>query len=192
MQQTIRHDISLLSEDDLYLFNEGRHLKIYARLGAHPHQADGVAGTYFATWAPNAHLVSVVGHFNGWMPGAHPLAHRGQSGVWEGFIPGVGKGEIYKFHVESRHHAYRADKADPYGFWHEVPPRSGSVVWELDYQWGDDEWMATRRAHNRLEAPISIYEIHLGSWRRNTEADRPLTYRELAEPLAEHVTRLGF
>jgi 1,4-alpha-glucan branching enzyme len=192
VQQTIRHDISLLSEDDLYLFNEGRHLQIYTKLGAHPHQADGVAGTYFATWAPNAHLVSVVGNFNGWMPGAHPLAHRGQSGVWEGFVPGVGKGEIYKFHVESRHHAYRADKADPYGFWHEVPPQSGSVVWELDYQWGDDEWMATRRARNRLEAPISIYEIHLGSWRRNTEADRPLTYRELAEPLAEHVSSMGF
>src|SRR4051812_22786657 len=109
--QPIRYDVSLLTEADLYLFNEGRLLRAYASLGAHPHQSDGQAGTYFATWAPNAHLVSVVGNFNGWMPGAHPLQARGQSGIWEGFVPGVGNGEIYKFHVESRHHAYRADKA---------------------------------------------------------------------------------
>jgi 1,4-alpha-glucan branching enzyme len=191
-QQSIRHDISLLTEDDLYLFNEGRHYQAYAKLGAHPHEADGLAGTYFATWAPNAHLVSVVGDFNGWQPGAHPLRPRGQSGIWEGFVPGVGKGQIYKFHVESRHHAYRADKADPYGFRHEMPPQTGSVVWDLDYQWGDREWMTTRRTRNSLDAPISIYEVHLGSWRRNVEEDRPLTYRELAEPLAEHVSRCGF
>src|SRR5207244_3655813 len=192
MQQPVRHDVSLLSEDDLHLFNEGRHYQAYAKLGAHPHEPDGVAGTYFATWAPNAHLVSVVGNFNGWQPGAHPLAARGQSGIWEGFVPGVGKGEIYKFHVESRHMAYRADKADPYGFRHEVPPHTGSVVWDLEYQWGDQEWMAARRARNSLDAPISTYEVHIGSWRRNTEEDRPLTYRELAGPLAEHVNRLGF
>jgi 1,4-alpha-glucan branching enzyme len=192
MQQSIRHDVSLLTEDDLHLFNEGRHYQAYAKLGAHPHRAEGVAGTCYATWAPNAHLVSVVGDFNGWQPGAHPLAPRGQSGIWEGFVPGVGKGEIYKFHIESRHHAYRADKADPYGFRHEVPPQTGSVVWDLDYQWGDDEWMDARRARNSLDAPISIYEVHLGSWRRNVEEDRPLTYRELAEPLAEHVNRSGF
>src|SRR5262245_23897212 len=192
VQQPIRHDVSLLTEDDLYLFNEGRHYQAYAKLGAHPHQAGGVAGTYFATWAPNAHLVSVVGTFNGWRPGAHRLAARGQSGIWEGFVAGVGKGEIYKFHVESRHRAYRADKADPYGFWHEVPPQSGSVVWDLDYRWGDRAWMSDRRAGNSLDAPISIYEVHLGSWRRNVEEDRPLTYRELAAPLAEHVASVGF
>jgi 1,4-alpha-glucan branching enzyme len=190
--QHIRHDVSLLSEDDLYLFNEGRHFQAYTKLGAHPHQAEDVAGTYFATWAPNAHLVSVIGDFNGWQPGAHPLLARGQSGIWEGFVPGVAKGEIYKFHVESRHMGYRVDKADPYGFWHETPPRTGSVVWELDYRWDDGQWMANRRARNSLDAPISIYELHLGSWRRNVEEDRPLTYRELAEPLADHVTAMGF
>src|SRR5688572_3320512 len=112
MQHSIRHDVSLLSEDDLHLFNEGRHYQAYGRLGAHLHQSDGVAGAYFATWAPNAHLVSVVGDFNGWQPGSHRLAARGDSGIWEGFVSGLGKGQIYKFHVESRHHAYRADKAD--------------------------------------------------------------------------------
>jgi 1,4-alpha-glucan branching enzyme len=192
MQQQIRHDVSLFSEDDLYLFNEGRHFRVYAKLGAHPHQAEGVAGTYFATWAPNAHLVSVVGNFNGWQPGTHPLVARGQSGIWEGFVPGVAKGEIYKFHIESRHMGYRVDKADPYGFWHETPPSTGSVVWDLDYQWGDDNWMAARRARNSLDAPISIYELHVGSWRRDLERGRPLTYRELAEPLADHMTAMGF
>jgi 1,4-alpha-glucan branching enzyme len=192
MQPSMRHDVSLLTEDDLYLFNEGRHYQVYAKLGAHPHQADGVAGTYFATWAPNAHLVSVVGNFNRWRPGAHPLAARGQSGIWEGLVAGIGKGEIYKFHVESRHRAYRADKADPYGFRHEVPPQSGSVVWDLDYQWGDRAWMTSRRARNSLDAPISIYEVHVGSWRWNVEEDRPLTYRELAGPLADHVIAMGF
>lgn len=180
---------SLLTEDDVYLFNEGRHYQAFRHLGAHPVEG----GTHFATWAPDAHLVSVVGDFNGWQPGAHPLRVRGQSGIWEGVVPGIGHGTVYKLHVESRHHAYRADKADPYGFYAEVAPRTGSIVWDLAYEWGDQAWVAERARRNALDAPVSIYEVHLGSWRRvPEEGNRQLTYRELAPPLADHVKRLGY
>jgi 1,4-alpha-glucan branching enzyme len=153
----------------------------------------GVAGTYFAVWAPNANYVSVIGDFNGWNTGTHPLHARAQSGIWEGFIARVGPGALYKFHIGSHHRGYRVDKADPFGFFSAPPPQTGSVVWDLDYAWGDQDWMANRPQANGLNAPITIYEIHLGSWKRVPEEGyRPLTYLELAEQLPEYLADMGF
>ncbi len=190
---TVRHDISLLTDDDLYLFNEGSHYRLYDKLGAHVLKENQATGTYLAVWAPDAEQVWVTGDFNGWDKASHPLSHRSQSGIWEGFIPGLGPGSLYKYHVASKYGAYRVDKADPFAFSFEGPPRTASIVWDLDYTWQDGEWMAQRHRHNALDGPMSIYEVHLGSWRRVPEEDnRFLTYRELAPLLAEHVQRLGF
>ena len=153
-EPTVRYDVSLLMEQDYYLFNEGTHLDLAAKLGSHPATADGVDGTIFAVWAPNAEAVSVVGDFNGWRRSAHPLQPRGSSGIWEGFVPGVGRGARYKYHVVSRHAGYRADKADPFAFHDEVPPHTASIVWPLDYEWGDGEWMASRHGRNALELKL--------------------------------------
>ncbi len=189
----VRYDFSLLSEDDLYLFNEGSHYRLYEKMGAHPASLGAEAGSCFAVWAPDAKGVSVAGDFNGWNPSSHPLRPRASSGIWEGFIPGIGKGALYKYHISSRHRAHRADKADPFGLLHEIPPKTASVVWDLEYQWNDDAWMKERQQHNSLRAPISIYEVHVGSWMRVPgEANRPLTYRELAPKLADYLERLGF
>jgi hypothetical protein len=189
----VRHDVSLLTDDDLYLFNEGNHYRLYHKLGAHVLKEPEAAGTYFAVWAPDAEQVWVTGYFNGWDKGQHPLAHRAQSGIWEGFIPGLGAGSLYKYHVASKYGAYRVDKADPFAFSFEGPPRTASIVWDLDYAWEDGDWMARRHRANALDGPQSVYEVHLGSWRRvPEEGDRFLTYRELAPLLAEHVQRLGF
>jgi 1,4-alpha-glucan branching enzyme len=188
-----KYDFSLLTDDDLYLFNEGSHFRIYDKLGAHPVTIDGQEGTYFAVWAPNAKSVSVIGSFNGWHTGRHHLRSYGKSGVWGGFIPGITKGGLYKYHIIAREHDYITNRADPYAFFCEIPPKTASVVWDLDYQWGDNIWMQSRKQHNSLDAPISIYELHLGSWQRIHEEDnRSLTYRELAPRLAEYVKRLGF
>jgi len=190
---TPTQDFTLLSNDDLYLFNEGSHYRLHDRLGAHLAEKDGRPGTYFAFWAPNARRVTVTGDFNGWNKTSHKLHHRGSSGIWEGFIPDVGKGALYKYHVVSHYGGYKADKADPFAFFNEVPPRNASVVWDLGYEWRDADWMRDRHHRNRLDAPISIYEVHLGSWRRvPEEGDRYLTYRELAPALAEHVQQMGF
>ncbi|MGE5252392.1 MAG: 1,4-alpha-glucan branching protein GlgB [Planctomycetaceae bacterium] len=188
------YHISLLTDDDLYLFNQGSHFRLYEKLGAHPLREEGREGTYFAVWAPDAERVSVVGDFNGWDAMAHPLGSRGQSGIWEGFIPGVRKGAVYKYHIESRFRGYRADKADPFALFSEVPPKTASVVWDLEYAWDDREWMKKRAgANNAHTAPWSIYEVHLGSWMRvPEEGERPLTYRELAPHLAEYVKNMGF
>jgi alpha-1,4-glucan:alpha-1,4-glucan 6-glycosyltransferase/4-alpha-glucanotransferase len=188
---------SRLSDDDLYLFNEGRHFRLYDKLGAHPMEVDGEPGVYFAVWAPAASSVSVVGDFNGWNAASHPLGRRGGSGVWEGFLPGLAAGALYKFHVVSGAADYRVDKADPFAACAEEPPRTGSVVWDFGkgggYAWGDGDWMAARAAKNGLAAPVSIYELHPGSWMRvPEEGDRPLSYRELAVRLADHVQRQGF
>jgi 1,4-alpha-glucan branching enzyme len=192
-ESTVRHDVSLLAEQDYYLFNEGTHLELAAKLGSHPATADGVDGTIFAVWAPNAEAVSVIGDFNGWRRAAHPLRPRASSGVWEGFVPGVGRGARYKYHVASRLGGYRADKADPFAFHDEVPPSTASIVWPLDYEWGDGEWMASRQGRNALGSPLAIYEVHLGSWRRvPEEGNRSLGYREIAPLLAEHVAAAGF
>lgn len=192
-RQPVRYDISLLSDDDLFLFNEGSHYRLYEKLGAHPVTVDGVEGTYFATWAPNARQVFVIGEFNRWDKSSHPLCPKGQSGIWEGFIPGVGKGQIYKYYVVSHHHGYRVEKADPFAFYAETPPKTASVVWNLNYDWRDQAWMEKRHGRNALDAPICIYEMHLGSWRRvPEEGNRPLSYRELAPMLAEYIERMGF
>ncbi len=186
--------MTLLTSDDLYLFNEGSHFRLYEKLGAHPMTApDGQAGIYFSVWAPEAAGVFVMGEFNGWNKGSHPLHRRERSGIWEGLIPGIGKGTVYKYHVASRHRGYRADKADPFGLYHETPPKSGSVAWDLEYGWGDGEWMAGRHQRNSLQSPLSIYELHLGSWRRvPEEGHRPLTYRELAQKLPDYLDVMGF
>ncbi len=184
---------SRLTNDDLYLYNEGTHYRLYDKLGAHLQTQDGKAGTYFAVWAPNAAEVNVMGGWNGWNRESHRLSARGSSGVWEGFFEGVGQGEHYKYFVRSHHHGYSVEKADPCGFHHETPPRTASIVWGLDYDWKDAAWMAERARRNALDAPISIYEVHLGSFmRKPDEGNRMLSYRELAPKLIEHVQRTGF
>ncbi|MFI5117466.1 MAG: 1,4-alpha-glucan branching protein GlgB [Terriglobales bacterium] len=184
---------TLLTSFDLHLFNEGKHNRLFEKFGAHLTELDGKPGAYFAVWAPDAERISVVGDFNGWSADSHPMTPRGSSGVWEAFLPGLGKGTVYKYHIRSRYHMYEVDKADPYGFYHEVPPRTASIVWDLDYEWNDDEWMRARHEHNKFDAPISIYEVHLGSWMRvPEEGNRSLTYRELAPKLADYVHDMGF
>ncbi len=184
---------SRLTDDDLYLFNEGTHYRLHEKLGSHPAVVDGKAGTHFAVWAPSAETVSVVGGFNGWDPHSHPMQPRGRSGIWEAFIPGAGKGDIYKYHVVSRAGGHRADKADPFAVHSETPPRTGSIVWDLDYEWGDQAWMSERKGRNAGTAPWAVYEVHLGSWMRvPDEGNRSLSYRELAPRLAEYVKRTNF
>jgi 1,4-alpha-glucan branching enzyme len=189
----IRSDFSLLSAQDIYLFNEGRHYRVYNKLGAHLLSAGDEPGVAFSVWAPNAREVSVIGNFNDWNPRTHPLHPRENSGIWEGLIPGVTRGSLYKFHIRSHHQGYVAEKTDPFGFWQEKPPRTASVVWDLEYAWSDGDWMQNRKTRNSHLSPISIYEVHLGSWRRVPEEhNRPLTYREAAPQLAEYVKRMGF
>ncbi|MGC2662005.1 MAG: 1,4-alpha-glucan branching enzyme, partial [Bryobacteraceae bacterium] len=181
----------LLSEFDLHLTSEGTNYEGYNALGAHPITIDGVAGVRFAVWAPNAIVVSVVGNFNGWDARRHPMRSR-TGGVWEIFIPGVAVGDAYKYAVKSRFRGYSQMKADPYGFATEEPPKSASVVIDLNaYEWQDEEWLEWR-AHTRLlDSPMSVYEVHLGSWLHG-EQHRPLTYRQLAEKLVPYVKRMGF
>src|SRR6266478_657044 len=193
LPQPLRTEASLLTDQDLHLFNEGTHYRIYNKLGAHLTTVRGQAGTYFAVWAPNASKVSVAGSFNSWDPKSHPLQARGSSGIWEGFVPGADKGTLYKFHIVSHNQGHVGDKADPFGILHEEPPRTASVVWDLEYKWDDREWMETRAKRDSLQAPISVYEVHLGSWMRVPEEDdRPLTYRETALRLADYVKRMNF
>jgi len=183
-----------LSDFDVHLFKEGKHFKLYEKLGAHLMTQNDVEGTSFAVWAPNADRVSVIGNFNGWNKESHPLSVRWDgSGIWEGFVPNVGKGETYKFHIHSKHNRYSVEKGDPYAFHWETPPKTGSIVWDLDYEWNDREWMSNRRSHNSLDGPMSIYEVHLGSWRRVPEDNnRPLSYRELADQLPQYVAEMGY
>ena len=188
-----RDDPTRLGDHDLHLFNEGSHVRLWEKLGAHPTVVDDRPGTRFAVWAPNAESVSVMGDWNGWSRDADPLAPVGGSGIWQGFVAGVGRGAVYKFHVHSRHVGYQVDKADPFAIRAEVPPRTGSVVWTLEYEWGDAAWQASRPRHATLASPISVYELHVGSWRRvKQEGNRSLSYRELAPALAEYVGGLGF
>ena len=189
----VRYDVSLLTDNDLYLFNEGSHYRLYDKMGAHVTESKGVQGTVFSVWAPNARNVYVIGSFNGWDHGSHPLQTRGSSGIWEGFIPGAGKGTVYKFHIVSNHHGHRVDKADPIGLLHEKPPRTASVVWDLEHSWNDADWLSKRAERKSLHAPMSVYEVHMGSWMRVPEEhNRPLTYREIAPRLAEYAGKLGF
>ncbi len=193
-RNVVEYGVSLLSEHDIYLFKEGTHTRLFDKLGSHAMTVDGVDGVLFAVWAPNASSVSVIGDFNGWHADVHPLAPRwDSSGIWEGFIPGVGNGTLYKYHIRSRLNGYQAEKGDPFALRWEEPPRTASMVWDLDYAWNDRDWMAQRGARNALGAPWSIYEVHPGSWRRvPEEGNRPLSYRELAVQLVDYVQELGF
>ncbi len=182
-----------ITDDDLHFFNEGTHYSLYEKLGAHPLTHEGREGTRFAVWAPNAEQVTLIGDFNGWDKSSHPLAPRGGSGIWEGFVPGVKQGTQYKYHIHSRVDNYRVDKPDPYGFLYESAQRGASVVWDLDYEWSDANWMAARGQKGKLDAPMSVYEVHLPSWRRMPEdLNRSLSYRELADELTEYVVNMGY
>jgi 1,4-alpha-glucan branching enzyme len=188
----------VLTEQDIYLFKEGTYFDSYEKLGAHPRRANAAtrepAGTHFALWAPNARSVAVVGDFNGWDGAAHPLEARGDSsGIWSGFVEDVGPGARYKYQIVSQHGGYCVDKSDPFAFFCEPPPRTASVVWDLDYTWGDSEWIKRRADANTLPAPWSIYEVHAGSWRRvPEEGNRSLSYRELAQQLGDYALDMGF
>src|SRR4030042_4613028 len=153
--ERVRHDVTLLTDQDIYLFKEGNHFNLYHKLGSHHLTTDGIEGTYFAVWAPNAEKVSVMGNFNQWDKESHSLKVRGEgSGIWEGFIPGLSNGESYKYHLISRYNASRADKGDPYAFRWDCSPKTASMVWNLQYDWGDGEWMKQRRRFNALDAPF--------------------------------------
>lgn len=189
----VRYDVSLFSDYDIYLFKEGSHFLLYEKLGSHLMEADGLKGAFFSVWAPNAASLFVAGDFNGWQKESHPLKLREDgSGIFEGFIPGIEKGMRYKYYVVSKY-GPRFEKIDPYGFFFEAPPGNASYVWDLDYEWRDEEWMKSRHLFNGREAPISIYELHLGSWRRvPEEGGRFLTYREVAPYLVEYAKEMGF
>jgi 1,4-alpha-glucan branching enzyme len=184
----------VLSDFDLHLLAEGTHHKTYEKLGAHLVEIEGVRGVAFAVWAPSALRVSVVGNFNTWDGRQNPMRVRGSTGVWEIFMPGLREGELYKFEIKGRYKNYLGLKTDPFGFYAERRPKTASIVYELDrYVWNDDAWMADRASRQGFRAPLAIYEVHLGSWRRKLEEDnRVLTYRELAHELGEYVTAQGF
>jgi len=189
----VSYDLSLLSEEDLHLFNEGTHYRLYQKLGAHILNQEDRVGIYFAVWAPDAQKVFVIGDFNGWNRLSHPLRPKGSSGIWEGFIPGLGKGSVYKYYIVSRYQGYKVEKADPLAIFSEISPKTASIVWDLDYAWQDQEWMKSRAKRNSLEAPISTYEMHLGSWmRKSEEGNHFLTYREIASKLADYIQKMGF
>jgi 1,4-alpha-glucan branching enzyme len=192
--ENVRYDVSLITDHDIYLFKEGNHFQLYDKLGSHVMSVGDTQGTYFAVWAPNANRVSVVGEFNGWVPETHPLKSREDaSGIWEGFVSGVGQGALYKYHIVSNYNDYKVDKGDPYAYLWELSPKTATVVWELGYEWNDAEWMQNRYKRNRLDSPFAIYELHLGSWRRvPEEGNRFLTYREMAHYLADYMKEMGF
>ena len=184
----------VLSDFDEHLFAEGTDLKTYDKLGAHPRERGGMPGVFFAVWAPNASRVSVVGDFNAWDGSRHPMRSRGLTGLWELFIPGLVEGVKYKYEIRSRSGDYVVQKSDPCGFYAEVRPNTASIVFDLDkYEWGDSNWMAARTERNGFDKPISIYEVHLGSWRRHLDSTNSwLSYREMAEQLVDYVKEMGF
>jgi len=183
-----------LTDFDLHLIAEGTHYRTYEKLGAHPGEQDGIAGTFFRVWAPNALRVSVIGDFNGWNRKATPMLFRPEGGIWECFLPGVGAGSLYKYFIESRYNGYSVEKADPYGFAAEIRPQTASKVWDLSrYEWSDQDWIKARSHRAPHEEAMSIYEVHLGSWMRVPEENfRWLTYREIAPRLVEYVRHMGF
>ncbi len=177
-----------LGEQDVYLFREGTHGSLFAVMGC----LLGAEGATFRVWAPNASRVSVIGEWNGWKPDVDPLASRSDgSGIWEGSAKAVRRGQAYKFRIVASDQKRTFDKADPFALYAEVPPLTASRAWTLDYEWGDDEWMGARGRFNALDAPMSIYELHLGSWRREDPQRLP-TYRGIAEELADYVSGQGF
>jgi 1,4-alpha-glucan branching enzyme len=184
---------SLFTDFDIDLFKAGKHFRLYEKLGAHLTEVNGVKGVYFAVWAPSARSVSVVGDFNYWIQGEHQLQVRWDaSGIWEGFIPGIDKGTTYKYKIQSNNNGIVTEKADPFALYCEKPPHTASVIWDLDYKWKDKKWMDSRKDKNGLDKPYSVYEVHLGSWKRNVEENRFLTYIELADDLVNYVKETGF
>jgi 1,4-alpha-glucan branching enzyme len=183
-----------LEEQDIYLLREGTHGRLHGRLGAVCTSEGGTGGVRFAVWAPNASSVFVMGEWSFWNRADHPLQVRGDgSGIWEGFVPGARHGQAYKYRIISRWDGSEHEKADPLASYSETPPATGSRVWDLSYDWQDGDWMGMRRGRNSLDGPVSIYEVHLGSWRRIPEqGNRPFTYREVAEPLAQYAVEMGF
>ncbi|NND79222.1 MAG: 1,4-alpha-glucan branching protein GlgB [Maribacter sp.] len=190
MSKVIAH--SLFSDFDINLFKSGKHFKLYEKLGSHTIEVNGEKGTYFAVWAPTANAVSVVGDFNEWQSHEHQLNVRwDESGIWEGFIPNIGKGTLYKYNIHSNNFGIVTEKADPFAKYCEHPPKTASVVWEADYSWKDKKWMDTRESKNGLDRPYSVYEVHLGSWKRKKNNDF-LSYEELSEDLVKYVKEMGF
>ena len=188
------YDVSLFTDYDIYLFKQGNHFRLHEKLGAHLMTVDDIQGAFFGVWAPNAARVSVIGDFNGWNTETHPLRVREDgSGIWEGFIPHIKQGSLYKYHIVSKYNHYEVDKGDPYAFYWEVSPKTASIVWDLSYEWKDKEWMKNRYQSNNLQSPFAIYEVHFGSWRRVPEENnRFLTYREMADYLVKYVKDMGF
>ncbi len=191
MTQEVSYDHSLLTDYDVFLFRQGKHDSLYQKLGSHVLQEP--SGTQFAVWAPSARGVFVMGNFNSWKKDSHPLHPRwDSSGIWEGFVSGIGVGEVYKYSVVAKD-GKATDKGDPFAFRWETPPSTASIVWDLDYKWNDSSWLQNRREKNSLASPISVYEVHLGSWKRlPDEGNRSLNYRETASQLPEYVSELGF
>jgi len=191
--QEVEHDYTLLTDYDVNLFRQGEHYRLYQKLGSHVIDSQDRSGTYFAVWAPNAKSVSVMGEFNSWNRESHPLGRRwDSSGIWEGFLPKVSAGELYKYCVTAADGRGR-DKGDPFAFRWETPPRTGSITWDEDYVWDDSSWLQERRKRNALTSPISVYEVHLGSWRRVPEdGNRYLSYREIASYLPDYASDMGF
>ncbi len=191
MGKVIPH--SFFTEFDINLFKAGKHFRLYEKLGAHLTELDGEQGVYFAVWAPSAKAVSVIGDFNYWIEGEHPLNVRWDgSGIWEGFIPGVQQGDKYKYKIHSHHNDIKTEKADPFARRCEHPPMTASIVWNTRYDWKDKQWMEARKTKNQLDQPFSVYEVHLGSWMFNAKENRPLTYLELAKELTDYVKKMNF
>jgi 1,4-alpha-glucan branching enzyme len=189
MSKVIPH--SLFSDFDIDLFKAGKHFRLYEKLGAHLAEVDGEKGVYFAVWAPAARSVSVVGDFNYWIQGEHQLSVRwDESGIWEGFIAGIEKGATYKYKIQSNNGSVITEKADPFALYCEKPPHTASIIWDLDYKWKDANWMEARKTTNALDKPYSVYEVHLGSWKRNE--GKFLTYIDFAEDLVNYVKETGF
>ncbi|MEY3442438.1 MAG: hypothetical protein RLZZ519_719 [Bacteroidota bacterium] len=185
---------SLFSDEDIALFRAGKHYDLHLKLGSHIIEVDGEKGVQFAVWAPNAERVTVIGNFNFWLAHEHPLYPRWDgSGIWEGFIPRIGNGEAYKYHIISKVDGHQHEKADPFAYYWEIPPRTASVVWDIQHEWNDQQWMQTRQQHKALNRPFSVYEVHLASWKRKVEEGmRSLTYAELAAELVPYVKEMCF
>ena len=190
MSNVITH--SLLTDYDTDLFKAGKYYTAYEKLGSHIIEVDGQWGTYFAVWAPNAERVGVMGNFNNWNRDSHPLSARwDHSGIWEGFVPGIGRGELYKYAVLAKD-GRQLEKGDPFALFWEIPPNTASIVWDLEYDWQDKDWLATRKDKNGLDKPYSVYECHIGSWKKRAGGAESLTYREMADDMVNYVKEMGF